>query len=108
MNNTTKNKTSFNNFLFKSVFLSKNAISPKRDWIILIVLFIIFIITSICFDYYMYKKIISGDMYISVKREELVIENLKSNDLKNIQNNFEMKEINTINLKLKNLVDPSI
>jgi hypothetical protein len=56
----------------------------------------------------MYQHIVSGDMYISVNKEDLVVENLNSNDLQKILDNFENKKSNIMNLKLENLVDPSI
>ena len=97
-----------NNSSRKPMHLSEKIISPKRDWSILIILFIIFITISIGFDFYMYQQIVSGDMYISVKKEELVIENLKSDNLQKILDNFETKKSKMINLKLENLIDPSI
>ena len=108
MNDTSKTKSSLNNHTFRSMFLSEKIVNPKRDWKILIILFIILITASIGFDFYMYKQIVNGDMYISVTRTDLSIENLKSDDLQNILNNFENKKANMTALKLKNLVDPSI
>lgn len=108
MDNITKIKLPDTDFLYGKLFLSEKIINPKKHWGMLIILFIFLIITSIGFDFYMYQKIVSGDMYINVTRSELVIENLKTNDLQNILNNFESKTIKIANLKLENLVDPSI
>ena len=108
MNNTSKIKLPSGDPISKSIFLSSNIVNPKRDWSILIILFFVLIVASIGFDYYMYQQIVSGDMYITVKKEDIVIENLKSTDLQNILNNFESKNIKITNLKLDNLVDPSI
>jgi hypothetical protein len=102
MNNFFKTQLSFLSSLFEQI------VNPKRDWSILIILFIILIISSIGFDIYIYKQIVNGDMYVTVKRDELVVESLKSNDLKRILNNFESKKANVVNLKIENLVDPSI
>ena len=108
MNNNPQTKLLASDSLSKSMFLFGNIVNPKREWGILIILFVIFIVASIGFDFYMYQQIVSGDMYISVKREDLVIENLKSNDLQKILDNFETKKAKITTLKLENLVDPSI
>ena len=108
MNNNSKNKLIYTDSHSESSFFSKNIVNPKRDWNILIILFGIFIIASIGFDFNMYQQIVGGDMYISLKREELIIENLKSSDLKKILDNFETKKSMILTLKLENLVDPSI
>ena len=108
MNNTTNKKLFSFDFLFKSKFLSGNIIKPKRDWKILIALFLIFIIISIGFDFYMYKKIASGEMYVSINKTDLVIENLKTNDLKKILEDFETKKALMVTSKIQNLVDPSL
>jgi len=108
MNNTVKNKITQNNSQSGSIRLSGKIFNPKRDWSILIILFTMFVVASLGFDFYMYQQIVSGDMYVSIKRDELVIENLKSDDLQKILNNFETKKSNMMNFKLGNLVDPSI
>lgn len=108
MNNIPINKLLSTDTLSKSVVSSTKIVNPKRDWNILIIIFIIFIIASVGFDFYMYQQITSGDMYISVNKNELTIENLKSLDLKKILDNFETKKSMIMTLKLENLVDPSI
>jgi hypothetical protein len=108
MNNIPEIKLLDRNFLEGRTFFSGKIVNPKRDWSILVFLFSIIIIASIGFDFYMYRKIVSGDMYVSVRKDELVIESLKSNDLKKIADNFELKKTNMTNLKLENLIDPSI
>lgn len=82
--------------------------NPKRDWIILITFFVIFFIASLIFDGYFYNKIVSGDMYVSVSRDDLTVEELKSDDLKKVLNNFEEKKAKITNLKLEKVIDPSI
>ncbi|MFH1454794.1 MAG: hypothetical protein ABIF22_00485 [bacterium] len=108
MNNIPKIKLSLDNSLSKPIPLSGGIVNPKRDWNILIILFLVFIVSSMGFDYYMYQQIVSGDMYVSVARTEIVIENLKSDDLKKILDNFETKKSKITTLKLENLVDPSL
>jgi len=102
MNITQKIKSIYNKFFSGQTF------DVKRDWNILLVIFLILLLASIGFDISMHQKIVSGDMYVSVNRNELIIENLKSNDLKKILDNFENKKAKITTLKMQNLVDPSI
>lgn len=92
----------------KTLPLPREIVNPKRDWRILIGVFVLLILSVILFDGYMYKQIVGGDMYVSVKREELVVEDLKASDLDKIILNFNSKRLNINNLKLENLIDPSI
>jgi hypothetical protein len=108
MNNISKTKIKTNNSFLEEISLSGKIVNPKRDWNILIILFVILIIASIGFDAYMYQQIVSGDMYVSVKREELVIEDLKTTELQKILDNFEAQKARITTLKIQNLVDPSI
>ncbi|MFH0755292.1 MAG: hypothetical protein V1910_01320 [bacterium] len=97
-----------NNYKFELRKLFGKIINPKRDWRILIILFIIFVAISVIFDFYMYQQIKSGDMYVNVNKTELIIENLKSNDLQTILDNFENKKIKTETFKMENKSDPSL
>lgn len=106
--NVSQNKLSSSSLLSRSISLPGKIVNPLRDWNILIIIFIFFIIISVGFDFYMYRQIVNDEMYVGVKREELVIENLKSDDLQKILTNFEGKKANMTNLKPQNLVDPSI
>ena len=108
MNDIPKIKLPYNIYLSRQFFLSEKIVNPKRDWNILSILFAIFIVVSVGFDYYMYQQIVGGDMYVSVKKEELVIETLKVNDLQKIVDSFELKKNIIINIKIENLVDPSL
>jgi len=108
MDNFQKIKSPIQDILSSQFFLTEKIISPKRDWYALIILLIIFIISSLGFDLYMYQQISDGDMYTSVSRKELVIENLKSSELKKILDNFQIKESKITILKMENIVDPSI
>jgi cell division protein FtsI/penicillin-binding protein 2 len=106
MNNIPKIKLPSN--IFGLIKLSGKIVNPKRDWTIILILSVIFIVTAIGFDAYMYLQIISGDMYVSVQRNELIIENLKTSALQDILNTFESKKANLSTLKTDSLVDPSI
>ena len=108
MDNLSKNNLSSSMSFLNAAFSSEKIVNPKRDWIILIILFFVFILAAVRFDFYLYQQIVSGDMYVSVSRDDLVIENLKSNDLQKILDTFEAKKSKIMTLKLENLVDPSI
>lgn len=88
--------------------LSREWVNPKRDWMTLIAILSLLIILAMGFDMYMYKQIVSGDMYVSVKKDELTIETLKKDELRKILDTYEFKKVNVIDLKTTNLVDPSI
>ena len=108
MNNILQNKLSVEGPIFEKVFSSEKIVNPSRDWNILMIILSVIILISIIFDYSMYCQIVSGDMYVSVNRQDLVIENLKSKDLQRIVDNFDARKAKVSNLKLENLVDPSI
>lgn len=103
-----KIKLSFKNSAISQFFFSRGIVDPQRDWIILIILFVVAIIGCVTFDVYMYSKIVSGDIYVSVSREDLLVENLKRDNLKNILNSFDTKKEEIKELKISNLVDPSL
>jgi hypothetical protein len=104
MNNITKIK----GLSFGSINFSGKIVNPKREWFIIIIFSIVLILISVGFDAYMYTQIVSGEMYVSVKRSDLTIENLKTGALQNILNDFENKKAIIKTLKIGNLVDPSI
>ena len=87
---------------------SRKIINPKRDWMLLLAFFLILIISFILFDFFMYKKISSGEMYISINRSDLNIEVLKTAALKKLIDSFEAKKETVASLKVQNLIDPSI
>lgn len=105
--NSVKTKIQNNN-QSKELSLSDKIVNPRRDWNILLILFVVFIVASIGFDTYMYLQIVSGDMYVSVNRSDLTIEALKTTELQKILDNFEAKKVKITTLKIENLVDPSL
>ncbi len=107
-NNINKIKLPTTDSLSKPALLSRDIVNPKRDWNILIIFLAILVATSVFFDIHMYKTLVKEDMYISVDKTELTIEKLKSDDLEKILNNFKAKKSVVANLKLENLIDPSI
>ncbi len=98
----------FNNFFVGKFFNSNKIINPKRDWIILIALFLIMIISVLSFDLITYERIANGDMYVSVSKDELNLENLKTDALKKLIENFESKSAKISSLKIEPSIDPSI
>ena len=108
MNNLTETKLSENKSVHRPVSFFTDTINPKREWLILVILFFILTLATAGFDFYIYRQVVNGDMYISVNREDITIENLKTIDLQKILDGFENKKNIITNLKLKNLVDPSI
>ena len=100
--NILKNNISDNNYI------SKNIIKPCRDWFFLLTFLIIAIIFSVFFDIFTYQKIIKGEMYISVGKEELILVKLEKEKLKNITDSFEQKKEYISKARIDNVVDPSI
>ncbi len=92
----------------KKVIYSKNLINPKRDWAVLVIFFSIAVIFSILFEAYLYREIVKGDMFVTVNRDELNLENLKIDDLKKVLAIFEAKKSAKDNYKVERSVDPSL
>jgi hypothetical protein len=107
MNELIKNKISTNHQTGR-IKLSGRMVNPKRDWKILLIALIVFIISAIGFDYYVYSQIMNGDMYVSVQKNEIVVENLNKNSLQKISDIFNGKKATVANLKVENLPDPSL
>lgn len=104
-NNTKKNSV---DILSNPAFSSTEIINSRRDWCILILLFVIFIISVSIFDFSMYRKTVSGDMYVSVQRNELTIEDLKIDNIEKVLKIFEDKKDLVNTLKIEKVVDPSL
>ncbi|MFA5934382.1 MAG: hypothetical protein WC827_00630 [Candidatus Paceibacterota bacterium] len=104
----SKIKNIFENNISGSSYISKKFISPCRDWFILIILLILMIISSIIFDIITYQKIVKGEMYVTVEKEELTLVNLDADKLKLIIDNFEQKKESVSKMKIDILADPSM
>ena len=89
-------------------YLSNKIVGSKRDWIILMCVFLALIISVVVFDFVIYTKISSGEMYVSINRSELNLENLKTAELKKLIENFEAKTQKVTSLKIEPVIDPSI
>ncbi len=101
-------KPTFNNIPTTHLFGPNDAVNPKREWILLVILFSCMVAASFVFDAYLYHQIVSGDMYISVNKNELVLENLKTDEIKKLLANFELKAEKLKNLRIEKLIDPSL
>lgn len=103
-----KNKKGLKNKYTEGLSLSDKIVKPKREWFILMTIFLSSILFAIGFNVYMYLNITSGEMYVSVNKEELIIEDLKEKALDEIVNKIDYKKNNFSNLKIEKLLDPSI
>jgi|GEM_PF-6621325 len=99
---------SFTNGIFNKIFDSNKVINPKRDWILLIILFLVMLVCAITYDSLIYTKISNGEMYVSINRNELNLENLKIDELKKLIDNFESKSAKISSLKIGPSIDPSL
>lgn len=104
----TKIKDIFENSVSGNKYISKKIINPYRDWMILLVVFFIMICFFVLFDILTYHKIIKGEMYVSVLKEELTFIKLEKEKLQAIVDLFKEKEDFISNIKIKKLIDPSI
>jgi hypothetical protein len=103
-----KEKKRFKNRYTEGLSLSDKIVKPKREWFILLTVFVLSFVCVVVFNVYMYINITNGDMYVSVNKEELVIENLKVSSLDKVIKNIELKNLNFTNLRVEKLTDPSI
>jgi hypothetical protein len=97
-----------NNKIWNRIFVRKNIIHPKRDWIILTVFFIAMLLSAIIFDAFLYLRIVSGDMYISIDKNELVLENLESSEIEFVIDGFELRKDQVDSLRDGIIRDPSL
>ena len=104
----TKIKDIFENKLLSNNYVSKKIVNPCRDWVVLVVLLLIMIVSSITFDFITYQKIVRGEMYISVKKEELTLVNLEKDKINIILDNFQQKKDYISKIKIESIIDPSI
>ncbi len=87
---------------------AKSIVRPQRDWEILITVLLVLILSSIAFDLSLYAKITSGEMYVTVNKQDLNVESLNASGLKSVVDDFDLRKENIAGLKADNLVDPSL
>jgi hypothetical protein len=103
-----KNTHIFYKPLFDHVWDSGATIHPKRDWNMLIIFFSIMLIASVFFDIFIYTQIANGGMYVSVNKNELAIETLKTDQLKSLISEFQLRQTEITTMKETSSIDPSI
>lgn len=99
---------SFINTFSERFFKSNAIVRPKRDWMILLVLFFAMILGAAAYDAVLYQNIANGDMYVSVPKNELRLESINGGALQNVVNNFESRKAEVAGMKVQKLIDPSI
>ena len=94
---------------FSGRFFGSDAIvHPKRDWMILLLLLCIMLVSALIYDAFLYQDIASGEMYVSVAKNELQLQSINSARLQKVVDIFEAKKAITAGLKAQKLIDPSI
>ena len=99
---------SFINKFSDNFFKSDNIVCPKRDWIILLVLFLIMVFGVAIYDISLYHDIANGDMYVNVTKQELQLQNIDSNMLQKVVNDFESIKAEIAGIKQQKLIDTSL
>jgi hypothetical protein len=83
-------------------------INPKRDWKILVILFMCMLVGAFAFNAFIYTQITNGDMYVSVSKDELTLEMLKTKQLQSIIDDFKLRQTTVANMKIQPAIDPSL
>jgi len=99
---------SFLHTLSNRFFASDAIVRPRRDWVVLLVLFLVMLCGAMAFDAFLYRDIASGDMYVSVNNAELELPHINADLLNTAVNDFESRETKTAGMKPQKLVDPSL
>lgn len=97
-----------NSQILSSLYISSKYINPLRDWIFLLVISFIIIVCFIFFDYSIYKKIIVGEMYVSVEEKELTLEKLDKKNIGELLDDFNRRVDYISKSKVLKNPDPSI
>jgi len=66
------------------------------------------LIASVFFDIFIYTQIANGGMYVSVNKNELAIETLKTDQLKSLISEFQLRQTEITTMKETSSIDPSI
>ncbi len=105
--------TNQKNNIIKTGFLNKllssrRIINPRREWTALIVFLFVLVIGALAFDGFMYEKIASGEMYVSVERSELNLEPLHVAKIEQVLSDYQSRAQKISSIQTKNFIDPSI
>ena len=83
-------------------------IKPRRDWKVLVVLLIVMFLGIMSFDAFLYYKNVGGEMYVSIDKNDIYLQKIKSANLNLVIQNFENKKTAFATLKRSLLIDPSL
>ncbi len=97
-----------NNQVLDNIHISPSYINPSRDWVLLLSISLLIMIGFVIFDYSIYKKIIKGQMYISIEEKELTLEKLDKQKINNLILEFNERIEYISNIKIQRNIDPSI
>lgn len=86
------------------------AVNPRRDWKIILNVFIVAVIFIIAFSSYIYWKINSSIFFIVPKKEEELIETIDRSEMMKVIGFYETKGVLFSELKSKKtqVIDPSL
>ncbi len=97
-----------NSQILNNLYISSKYINPLRDWVFLLVISFIIIVCFVFFDYSVYKKIMVGEMYVSVEEKELTLEKLNKNNTDELLSDFNKRVEYISKSKVSKSPDPSI
>ncbi len=92
----------------QKIYVPVYIINPRRDWIILMVISATIFLGAIFYDYSFYKRVSTGEMYISVNKDELTLEALNVDELKKILQLYKDKSDFTSQFQTMHSIDPSL
>lgn len=89
-------------------FGSNEIVHPRKDWIILLVVFFVMLASAAIYDLSIHQDIASGEMYVSVNKSDLKLQSIDAKALENVVVSFESKKSRMATLKIQKLIDPSL
>lgn len=110
----------FKNFKLKKIagkffgngykFAEAGEINPRRDWHMVLVVFVLVVFVIIAFGSYLYGKINSGSFFTTSRGSELPVETIDRSELKKIIGFYAAKNQSFQEAKTKKqeVVDPSL
>jgi len=85
-----------------------DVINPQKSWRNILFICLVVLIAGLAYDYYLYTFVSREPLYVEVPEEEMAIERLKVDKIKNIISFFDSKSEKSKNLKKTNLIDPAL
>lgn len=85
-------------------------INPRRDWNMILAVFVLVVFAIIAFGLYLYGKINSGSFFTTSRGNELPVETIDRSELKRVIKYYEAKSQSFQELKDKKpeIIDPSV